>query len=218
MDSVEKEARTVEEAVQLALDELGLTEEEVEVEILSEPNKGFLGVVGSRPAKVRVTSDSSSLRPRSVLSKMLSLMNVEATVEEEEIPEGIKLDVKSGDSAILIGRKGKNLSAIQYLMNRMYNHGRLKRCRIVVDIEAYLERRQQSLEELAKRTAEKVKKSKNEVKLEVLNPQDRRSVHLALQNDPAVRTYSVGTGTYRNVVIAPSSQQRNGNKNQRHER
>ena len=218
MDSVEKEAKTIDEAVQLALDELGLTEEEVEVEILSAPNKGFLGVVGSRPAKVRVTRDSSSLRPRSVLSKMLSLMNVEATVEEEETPDAIKLEVKSADSAILIGRKGKNLSAIQYLINRMYNHKRLKRCRIVVDIEAYLERRQHNLEELAKRTAEKVKKSNSEVKLEVLNPQDRRSVHLALQNDPAVRTYSVGTGTYRNVVIAPSSQQRNGNKNQRHER
>lgn len=218
MDSVEKEARTIDEAVQLALDELGLTEEEVEVEILSEPNKGFLGVVGSRPAKIRVTGDSSSLRPRSVLSKMLGLMNVEATVEEEESPDGIKLDVKSADSAILIGRKGKNLSAIQYLMNRMYNHGRLKRCRIVVDIEAYLERRKRSLEDLAKRTADKVKKDNREVQLEVLNPQDRRSVHLALQNDPAVRTYSIGTGTYRNVVIAPSSQQRGGNKHEQHER
>ncbi len=217
MDSVEKEARTVEEAVQLALDELGLTEEEVEIEVLSEPNKGFLGVVGSRPAKVRVTGESSLLRPRSVLSKMLSLMNVDATVEENETSDGIKLDVKSSDSAILIGRKGKNLSAIQYLVNRMYNHGRLKRCRIVVDIEAYVERRQQSLEDLAKRTAEKVKRSNKEVKLEVLNPQDRRSVHLALQDDPAVRTYSVGTGTYRNVVIAPS-QQRDGNRYEQHER
>jgi spoIIIJ-associated protein len=217
MDSVEKEARTVEEAVQLALDELGLTEEEVEVDVLTEPNKGFLGVVGSRPAKVRVTADPSLLRPRSVLSKMLGLMGVEATIEEEETPDGIKLEVKSADSAILIGRKGKNLSAIQYLINRMYNHGRLKRARIAVDIEDYLERRKRSLEELARRTAEKVKKSNKEVKLEVLNPQDRRSVHLALQNDPAVRTYSVGSGTYRNVIIAPS-QQRGGNRTKRHER
>lgn len=217
MDSVEKEAKTVAEAVQLGLDELGLTKEEVEIEVLSEPNKGFLGVVGSRPAKVRVSGESSLLRPRSVLSKMLSLMNVDATVEENETSDGIKLDVKSSDSAILIGRKGKNLSAIQYLINRMYNHGRLKRCRIVVDIEAYVERRQQSLGDLAKRTAEKVKRSNKEVKLEVLNPQDRRSVHLALQDDPAVRTYSVGTGTYRNVVIAPS-QQRGGNRYEQHER
>ena len=206
MDSVEKEARTVEEAVQLALRELGLSEEEVKVEVLTEPNKGFLGVVGGRLAKVRVTADQSLLRPRSMLSKILSLMKVDATVEEKETPDAVRLEVKSSDSAILIGRKGKNLSAIQYLINRMYNHGRLKRCRIVVDIEAYHERRRQSLEDLARRTADKVKRNKREAKLEVLNPQDRRSIHLALQNDPAVRTYSVGSGTYRNIVIAPSNQ------------
>ena len=204
MDSVEKEAKTVEEAVQLALADLGLSEEEVKVDVLSEPNKGFLGMVGGRPAKVRVTAQPSLLRPRSMLSKMLDLMKVDATVQERETRDGIELDVKSSDSAILIGRKGKNLNAIQYLINRMYNHGRLKRCRILVDVEAYHERRRQSLEDLARRTAEKVKRNKREVKLEVLSPQDRRSVHLALQNDPAVRTYSVGSGTYRNVVIAPS--------------
>ena len=217
MDSIEKEARTVEEAVSLALAELGLTEEEVKVEVLSEPNRGFLGVVGSRPAKVRVTGDSSLLRPRSVLSKMLTLMNIEASVEEKEMPDGIKLEVKSADSAILIGRKGKNLSAIQYLINRMYNHSRFKRRRIIVDVEAYLERRRENLEDLARRTAEKVKKSNRELKLDVMNPQDRRSVHLALQNDPAVRTYSVGTGTYRNVIVAPSHQ-RDRDKDERHER
>jgi len=205
MNSVEKEAKTIEEAVQLALQELGLSEEEVKVEVLSEPNKGFLGMVGSRPAKVRVIAQPSSLRPGSMLRKLLSLMKVDAAVQEKETQDGIKLEVKSSDSAILIGRKGKNLSAIQYLMNRMYNRGRLKRCRIVVDIEAYHERRRQTLEDLARRTAEKVKRYRREVKLEVLSPQDRRSIHLALQNDPAVRTYSVGSGTYRNVVVAPSN-------------
>ncbi len=204
MNSVEKEAKTVEEAVRLALDELGLSEDEVKVDVLSEANKGFLGVVGGRPARVRVTAQPSLLRPRSLLSMMLELMKVDATVQEKETKDGVELEVKSSDSAILIGRKGKNLSAIQYLINRMYNHGRLKRCRILVDVEAYHERRRQSLEDLARRTAERVKRNKSEVKLEVLSPQDRRSIHLALQNDPAVRTYSVGTGTYRNVVIAPS--------------
>jgi len=113
MDSVEKEARTVEEAVQLALADLGLSEEEVKVEVLSEPNKGFLGVVGGRPARVRVTAEPSLLRPRSMLSRMLKLMNVDATIEEKETKDGIELDVESSDSAILIGRKGKNLNAIQ---------------------------------------------------------------------------------------------------------
>jgi spoIIIJ-associated protein len=204
MDSVEKEAKTVEEAVRLALDDLGVSEEEVKIDILSEPNKGFLGMVGGRPARVRVTAPLSLLRPRSMLSKMLHLMNVDATVQERETDDGIELEVKSPDSAILIGRKGKNLTAVQYLINRMYNHGRLNRCRILVDVEAYHERRRQSLEDLARRTAEKVKRNKREVKLEVLSPQDRRSIHMALQDDPAVRTYSVGSGAYRNVVIAPS--------------
>jgi spoIIIJ-associated protein len=212
MDSVEKEAKTVDEAIELALDELGVSRDEVEIEILAEPNKGFLGM-GGRPARIRVTAEPSLLRPESLLQGMLKLMDVEAEIEEEDIDDGIMLKVESPDSAILIGKKGKNLNAIQYLMNLMYNHGRLNRCRVVVDIESYLERRRNSLEELAKRTAEKVKRNRREVKLEALNPQDRRSIHLALQDDPAVRTYSIGTGAYRRVIVAPSGE-RNGHKNQ----
>ena len=217
MDSVEKEGRTVDEAVDLALDELGVSRDEVEVEVLSEANKGFLRMVGGRRAKVRVTAERSLLRPASMLREMLGLMDIEADIEEDDIDDGIMLKVESPDSAILIGKKGKNLNAIQYIMNLMYNHGRLKRCRIVVDVEAYLERRKRSLEDLANRVAEEVKESGKEEKLEALNPQDRRSIHLALQNDPTVRTYSVGTGTYRRVVIAPSGE-RNGNNEQQRRR
>jgi spoIIIJ-associated protein len=93
----------------------------------------------------------------------------------------------------------------------------LKRRRIIVDIEGYLGRRRRSLEDIAKRAAEKVKKNRREVKLEALNPQDRRSIHLALQNDPAVRTYSTGTGTFRRVVVAPSGE-RNGNRENKRRR
>jgi spoIIIJ-associated protein len=217
MDSVEKEAKTVDEAIELALDDLGVSRDEVEIEILAEPNKGFLGM-GGRPARVRVIAEPSLLSPASLLQGMFKLMDVKAEIEEEDVDDGIMLKVESPDSAILIGKKGKNLNAIQYLMNLMYNHGRLPRRRVVVDIESYLERRKKSLEELATRTAEKVKKNRKEVKLEVLNPQDRRSIHLALQDDPAVRTYSVGTGAYRRVVIAPSSGERNGQQNQHRRR
>ncbi len=216
MDSVEKEAKTVDDAIELALEELGVSRDEIEIEILTEPSKGFLGM-GGRTAKIRVTAEPSLLRPESMLQGMLKLMDVEADIEEEDIDDGIMLKVESPDSAILIGKKGKNLNAIQYLMNLMYNHGRLNRRRIVVDIESYLERRKNILEELAKRTAEKVKKNSREVKLEALNPQDRRSIHLALQDDPAVRTYSIGTGAYRRVIVAPSGE-RNGHKNQHRRR
>jgi len=201
---------------ELALDELGVSRDEVEIEILTEPNKGFLGM-GGRSARVRVTAEPSLLSPSSLLQRMLKIMDIEADIEEVDIDDGIELRVESPDSAILIGKKGKTLNAIQYLMNLMYNHGRLKRRRLVVDIESYLERRKNSLEELAKRTAEKVKRNRREVKLEALNPQDRRTVHLALQNDASVRTYSVGTGAYRRVVVAPLGE-RNGNENQKRRR
>jgi spoIIIJ-associated protein len=214
MDSVEKEGKTVEEAVELALRELGLGRDEVNVEVLSEPNKGFLGMVGSRLAKVRVTADSSLLHPRSILSELLRLMKIEGTIEEIETEDGFELKVESPDSALLIGKKGKNLNAIQYLVNRMYNHRRLKRHRIVIDIESYLERRKESLEDLAKHVAEKVRKTGRQEKLEALNPQDRRSIHLALQNDPTVRTFSIGSGAYRNVVIAPADEQDDYKKKQ----
>jgi spoIIIJ-associated protein len=216
MDSVEKEAKTVDDAIELALDELGVSRDEVEIEILTEPSKGFLGM-GGRLARIRVTAEPSLLSPSSLLQGMLKIMDIKADIEEVETDDGIELRVESPDSAILIGKKGKTLNAIQYLMNLMFNHGRLQRRRLVVDIESYLERRRNSLEELAKRTAEKVKKNRREVKLEALNPQDRRSVHLALQSDPSVRTYSVGTGAYRRVVVAPSGE-RNGNENQKRRR
>jgi spoIIIJ-associated protein len=111
MDSVEKEAKTVEEAIELALSELRLSRDEVEIEVLSEPNKGFLGMVGGRLARVRVTAEHSLLRPESVLREMLNLMDIEARIDEVDIDEGIKLKVESPDSAILIGKKGKNLNS-----------------------------------------------------------------------------------------------------------
>ena len=178
MDSVEKEAKTVDDAIELALEELGVSRDEIEIEILTEPSKGFLGM-GGRTAKIRVTAEPSLLRPESMLQGMLKLMDVEADIEEEDIDDGIMLKVESPDSAILIGKKGKNLNAIQYLMNLMYNHGRLNRRRIVVDIESYLERRKNILEELAKRTARRSRRQDVQHRYGRVSKGHRRTVRRA---------------------------------------
>lgn len=219
-ETIDKEAKTSDEAVELALIELDAKRDDVDVEILQESSRGLLGM-GAKNAKVRVTLKESATRTsaKDALSKILELMGIEATVRETADEDGIRLDVESPDSAILIGRKGKNLSGLQYIVNRIHNRGGEHDERVVIDVEGYVSRRQESLREMALKFADKVKSKKTEVKVELLNPQDRRVIHLALQDNPNVRTYSVGTGNYRHVVIAPArnnkKQGRNRNNNRR---
>ncbi|MBI5095669.1 MAG: Jag N-terminal domain-containing protein [Candidatus Hydrogenedentes bacterium] len=155
----------------------------------------------TRLANERVGAEAAAL-----LQEMITLMGLEAQVTSTASTDGgIVLMVQSPDSAILIGRKGRNLSAMQYLINRMALSGENSEAveRLTVDIEGYLDRRRANLEEMAQRMAQKVKETGKEVRLQPLNPQERRVVHLALQDDADVRTFSLGNAAFRSVVIAP---------------
>jgi spoIIIJ-associated protein len=135
-------------------------------------------------------------------------MGIKAGVTGEVVEEDtLVLKVDSEDSAILIGRKGRTLSALQFLVNRMVaasEAGDLPD-RIIVDVEGYLDRRRESLEDMAMHLADKAKQTGRNMRVKPLNPQERRIIHLKLQDDPDIRTFSLGESLYRSVIIAPKS-------------
>lgn len=151
-----------------------------------------------------------------LLQEVIDRMGIESKVSGSVNEEGVlELDVKSEDSAILIGRKGRSLLAMQYLINRMMQDvdETDETERIIIDIEGYQERRRASLDELAHRMAAKVKETGRRVRMKPLNPQERRVIHVALQDDTDIRTFSVGSSSVRCVVIAPAREEQGENNN-----
>jgi len=153
-----------------------------------------------------------------LFEQMIQQMGIEATVTSTKTDDGgLCLTVESPDSAILIGRKGRNLAAMQYLINRMtYSPDQPEDSdRIIVDIEGYLERRRESLEEMARNMAQRVRETGRKMRLKPLSPQERRIIHMTLQDDPEVKTYSVGEASERTVVIASRDSQGEGEGGER---
>jgi spoIIIJ-associated protein len=139
-----------------------------------------------------------------LLREMIQMMNIEATVTSEVAENGsLRLKVESPDSAILIGRKGRTLQSLQYLINRIAHSGEGNEDteRIVVDVEGYIDRRRDALEDLARKLAQRVKDTGRRVRVKPMSPDERRIIHLTLEDDPEVRTYSVGEASVRSVII-----------------
>ncbi len=151
-------------------------------------------------------SDAQGNEAAALLEEIISNMGIEAKAAFTRSEDGsARLNVTSEDSAILIGRKGRNLSAMQYLINRMISRGDTNESseRLVVDVEGYVDRRRETLQDMARSMAEKAKESNRNMRLKPLSPQERRIVHLTLQEDEDIRTFSLGESLYRSVVISP---------------
>ena len=229
MITVEKTGKTVEEAVALALKELQVTEQDVTVEVLEQPKSGFLGLIGARPAKVAVTlikkeepiqeenvtmeTEEKEAAPivgedpivvgKAFLMDVFTKMNLTVAIEVEENEEVVLFDLKGSDLGILIGRHGQTLDALQYLTNLAANkHAGEGRKRIVLDVEDYRKRREETLVRLAQRLANKVKRRNQRIVLEPMSRHERKIIHMALQDDPQIATYSEGEEPYRKIVIA----------------
>lgn len=222
MNSVETEGKTIEAAINKACEELKVSKEDLEIEILANGSSGFLGLVGAKKAQIRATRKTTvtpiekeaGLPPASssyhvgemakkTLQDLLHLLGVEAEVELRDEPERVLLSIKSDGSGLLIGRKGETLDALEYLINKIVHKGAEDKKRIVLDTENYRSRREESLVNLAHRLADKGKKLGRPVTISPMNAHDRRIIHLALQDDKTLRTRSTGTGLYRKVVISP---------------
>lgn len=208
MKSVEKSGKTVDDAVNAALDELSVKREDVEVEVLEQGSKGLFGLLGARQARVRVTLVNTVERKVEIaltfLQKLLEHMNVPADVTTELGEDNLVYFRMSGRRmGVVIGRRGQTLDAVQYLINLVANKEEGPRARIVLDAEGYRDKRAQTLANLAQRLAAKAKKQRQKAALEPMSALERRVVHMALANDDEVETHSEGQEPYRRVVIVP---------------
>lgn len=198
---IEVEENTTEEALESALKELGVSHEQVSVKVLHEPTKGILGL-GAKLAKIRVTlKEDVSSTPEVVLHEILSHMGLDAQIESRIINGSVHLTVSSDNPGILIGKHGQTLNAVEYLLNCMLNRSSLVKKKVFVDAEGYRERREQMLADLAYRAAAKVKQTHQEIVLDPMSPRDRRIIHVTLQSDEQIRTYSRGEGMMRRVAV-----------------
>lgn len=240
MDFVETDGETIDDAISNALKTLGVERDNVTVDILSEGRKGIFGF-GAQKARIRATlrrpavaqeaSDERSEtspppataaevaataeKAKAALAEILKLMGVAATVEIKagETGDEIVLDVRADNNALLIGRKGQTLEALEYLVIRIAGErpgG--EGPHIVVDVENYRERRRRTLEDMALRLGEKAKRQRKTVTVDALSAADRRIIHAALQDDPWVTTRSLGQGSYRRLLIIPEGDRKNKNE------
>ncbi|MBA4397206.1 MAG: hypothetical protein C0394_07480 [Syntrophus sp. (in: bacteria)] len=244
METLEIEAKTIDDAIEKACRDFGVSREKLNIEIISEGSSGFLGLMGGRKARIKAgllsidatlnmpttalqpeavekipeavitpaefdhsaAADSAAVgeRAKAVLEGILAHMGVSAPVSVEETEESIMLNIKGDGGGLIIGRRGQNLDAIQYIVNKSANRSGDGRRMIIIDTEAYRKRREESLVTLAEKLGEKVKKTKKAVTVSHMNAQDRRIIHMALQNDASLTTKSRGDGEYRKIVIIPS--------------
>lgn len=203
MKSIEIEGKTVEEALNRALVELGTEENMVNVEILDQGSKGLFNVIGVKPAKVRVSLKYDYIEEaHNFLANVLSTMKIDAEINIEEDNDTLHINLSGKNMGILIGYRGETLDSIQYLVSLVVNKVHdLPHKRVVLDTENYRSKREETLKGVAIKTANRVIKTKKAFKLEPMNPYERRIIHSALQNNAFVVTHSEGEEPFRRVVI-----------------
>lgn len=204
MKVVEKNGKSVEEAVGAALQVLGVEADAVDVEVLEEPTKGLFGILGGKPALVRVSvKESPAGEAVELLKQIVDAMGVEADYDWSEEDGQILINLEGKRLGVLIGRRGETLNALQYLLNLGFNKQREDRKKIIVDIEGYRRKREDTLMKLALKLADRAKKRGRSVVLEPMNPHERRIIHTTLRGHDDVYTFSEGEEPYRKIVIAP---------------
>ena len=203
MEYREFTGKTVEDAVMEAAIKLETTSDKLDYEILEKGSSGFLGI-GSKPAKIKARKLMETVdRVEEFLADVFAAMQIDAKIEITENKEEntMNVDLSGEDMGVLIGKRGQTLDSLQYLVSLVVNKGQEEYIRVKVDTENYRQRRKETLENLAKNIAFKVKRTKRPVSLEPMNPYERRIIHSALQNDKYVTTHSEGEEPFRRVVV-----------------
>ena len=207
--SLELKSKTQQEAIASALEKfnkenLYVAEGDLEVEVLETPSKGFLGLIGSREGTYRITvvKEEEIDIARNFVENILKNAKLDANVNVVQEKNLIKVSIEGKEAACLIGRRGETLDSIQFLTGLALNKiNKDSHMRVLVDIENYRSKREESLVKYANKVARDVKKTKRTRKLDYMNPYERRIIHSTLQNDKYVITYSEGTDPYRRLVI-----------------
>lgn len=205
MKSYQAEGKTLDEAIYNALNELGMPMEMVDIEVLENPAKGFMGI-GNKLARVRVTEKERSQEPCvAFLEGLLDRMGITNACLAQETDEALVIDVSGPNMGRLIGHRGDTLDAVQYLTSLVANKHREDYLRVTVDTERYRAKRSEALEKLAKNMARRVQQSGRAMYMEPMNPYERMILHSTLQDDPYVTTASEGEEPNRRVVISPKA-------------
>lgn len=228
MMMVEKTARTVEEAVQSALEELETEKDNVDIEILEQPTKGIFGILGSKNAKVRVTLKEKKTTEKSVkkkienkeiriteytlekerarkfLREVLEAMDIKAEIRVKNINESLYINLSGPKMGMIIGRRGQTLDSLQYLVSLVVNKDKERDSfvKVILDTEDYRRKREETLQRLAKRLADRARKTGKNIELEPMNPYERRIIHSTLQEVEGITTFSEGEEPYRKVIIS----------------
>ena len=212
MKKIVASGKTIEDALRKGLTELQVTEERVQVTVLDQPSRGLFGLIGAKEAKLELMllPEPEPAKPiaqpvdeaERFISEVAATMGLNVSINRKESREGLTLALSGGgDIGMLIGRRGQTLDALQYLANIVANRYSDSHLRIVLDAEDFRERRRKTLEDLSERLAGQVIRTKKEVVLEPMSPQERKIIHSQLQNHARVKTFSKGDEPNRRVVI-----------------
>ena len=202
MKFIEVSAKTVEDAVTEALIQLSTTSDNIEYDIIDKGSNGFLGI-GSKPAKIKAWKKATAKDlAEEFLDSVFKAMqlDVEIVINDED-KSLLDIELKGDEMGVLIGKRGQTLDSLQTLTSLVVNKDTDSYVRVKMDTENYRKRRKDTLENLAKNIAYKVKRTKRVVSLEPMNPYERRVIHSALQNDKFVSTHSEGEEPFRHVVV-----------------
>ena len=197
-------AKTVEDAITQASVALGVTSDKLEYEVLEKGSSGLLGIFGVKPAVIKARKKVTVLdEGREFLEKVFDKMNMDVTIDmkynEEE--KSVSINLIGGDMGVLIGKRRQTLDSLQHLVSLVINKHSEDYLRVKLDTENYRERRKETLENLAKNIAYKVKRTRRPVSLEPMNPYERRIIHATLQDDRYVVTKSEGEEPFRHVIV-----------------
>lgn len=203
MEFIEVSAKTVDDAITEASIKLGTTSDKIEVEVIEKGSTGFLGIK-SKPAIIRARKKNDTVdNIREFLENVFSAMNMEVTIDikKAEDDKVYEVELSGKEMGLLIGKRGQTLDSLQYLTNLAVNKHSDGYIKVKLDTEDYRQRRKDTLENLAKNIAYKVKRTKRPVSLEPMNPFERRVIHSVLQGDRYVETHSEGEEPFRHVVV-----------------
>ena len=209
MEYREFSAKTVDDAITMACQQFTVTSDRLDYEVKEEGSSGFLGI-GSRPAiiKAKVKEEIKEVSlcdlAKNFLKEVFDAMDMAVVIEAkyEEDEKNMNINLSGDEMGVLIGKRGQTLDSLQYLVSLVVNRDKSDYIRVKVDTEDYRERRKETLENLAKNIAYKVKRTKRPVSLEPMNPYERRIIHSALQNDNYITTHSEGEEPFRRVMVS----------------